>query len=327
MIALAGLSLVIFAHWPELMQMRPNRWAALSAWTLILLGAVMAQSLDGKMADMLRTLVDRRAISMSSLQLHDFLKSIHRRSVSAARFGSFVSATVLIMVYLVQLDYRAATNFDQIVLWLEFVLELCAVVVIGQYCGRIILYGRLGSRLRNEGLEIRSIVGHWDQTCGLKPIGDFYSYQAQLALLPALFFGLWTLLMPYWPTEVTDMYDAWFFWYLGFFIVFMFVQLLVFVLPIVGFSREMSRQKSELEPTLRRLHSSLIELQEQQRSETDAHRIMRWARKRNRILEEISLLEESPTWPVGPKLRSRMKVQNIAIMALPVVTNLYKLVR
>jgi hypothetical protein len=56
---------------------------------------------------------------------------------------------------------------------------------------RLAHYGTLASVLSTDEGRLRIVPGHFDGASGLKPIGDFYLYQALLFAIPILWFGLW----------------------------------------------------------------------------------------------------------------------------------------
>jgi hypothetical protein len=67
---------------------------------------------------------------------------------------------------------------------------LCAALA-GLFFGRLTHYGTLASVLSADGSGLRIVPGHQDGAAGLKPIGDFYLYQALLLAIPILWLGLW----------------------------------------------------------------------------------------------------------------------------------------
>ncbi|MEQ1613637.1 MAG: hypothetical protein ABL904_12855 [Hyphomicrobiaceae bacterium] len=71
------------------------------------------------------------------------------------------------------------------------VISVLAAGIAGLFFGRLARYGMLASVLSDNHEGLRVIPGHFDGACGLKPIGDFYLYQALLLAIPILWLGAW----------------------------------------------------------------------------------------------------------------------------------------
>jgi hypothetical protein len=67
---------------------------------------------------------------------------------------------------------------------------LCAALA-GLFFGRLAHYGTLAGVLSTDRAGLRIAPGHFDGASGLKPIGDFYLYQAVLFAIPILWLGAW----------------------------------------------------------------------------------------------------------------------------------------
>ncbi len=80
-------------------------------------------------------------------------------------------------------------------------LETISAMIVGRFVGRGIFYGFLGKQMAIDGVRINMIFGHSDHAAGLRPIGDFYFFQATATALPVLFFAFWVLMMPVWSTS------------------------------------------------------------------------------------------------------------------------------
>src|SRR5439155_1160813 len=78
-------------------------------------------------------------------------------------------------------------------------------------------------------LSFRTTPGHVDGAAGLKPLGDYYLYQALLVLLPAAFLLACSLilLIPSWDRRC----DGWRGWFLGLLCVSICVEVDAFVAP------------------------------------------------------------------------------------------------
>jgi hypothetical protein len=61
----------------------------------------------------------------------------------------------------------------------------------GLLFGRLTHYGRLAGVLSKDEKYLRIIPGHADGACGLKPIGDYYLYQALVFAVPIIWLSAW----------------------------------------------------------------------------------------------------------------------------------------
>ncbi len=61
----------------------------------------------------------------------------------------------------------------------------------GLLFGRLTHYGRLAGVLSKDKKYLRIIPGHADGACGLKPIGDYYLYQAFVFAVPIVWLSAW----------------------------------------------------------------------------------------------------------------------------------------
>lgn len=76
-------------------------------------------------------------------------------------------------------------------------ISAASAVIAGLFFGRLTHYGTLANVLSTEEAGLRITPGHFDGACGLKPIGDFYLYQALLLAIPILWLGaFWAWIIP-----------------------------------------------------------------------------------------------------------------------------------
>ncbi len=70
-------------------------------------------------------------------------------------------------------------------------ISVIAACIAGLFFGRLTRFGMLASVLSDDHKRLRVIPGHFDGACGLKPIGDFYLFQALLLAIPILWLAAW----------------------------------------------------------------------------------------------------------------------------------------
>jgi len=79
--------------------------------------------------------------------------------------------------------------------------------VVGRVLGRMLSYGLLGPFLEGKNVRFAPQARHVDGAGGLKPVGDYYLYQALLLALPAVFLLFWSFMLaiPEWDHR----YEGW----------------------------------------------------------------------------------------------------------------------
>jgi hypothetical protein len=69
-------------------------------------------------------------------------------------------------------------------------------------------YGQLGWHLNSEPVEVLVQPSHVDGVAGMKPLGEFYFYQAMVVGIPAVFLAVWWFLFPIWPRDYSHWEDS-----------------------------------------------------------------------------------------------------------------------
>lgn len=192
--------------------------------------------------------------------------------------------------------------------------------LVGRVIGHTLSYGLLGRSLAREHITFRATPGHIDRAAGLKPLGDYYLYQALLLAVPAAFLVAWSLvlLIPAWD----ERYKGWRAWYLGLLAVAICLELAAFVAPLWRAHQAMKRQKRDalveadtaLSPEIARARKEL---------EHDLDRDRRAAVRDwlEQLTSSYLEIETMPTWPVDGTLRRRVTLGNM-VLIVPLVTQL-----
>lgn len=197
--------------------------------------------------------------------------------------------------------------------------------VAGLIIGRSFVYAMLAQILRHEHIGIKVMPGHPDGAAGLKPVGDLFIRQAFLAMLPALFVGIWYFLILASPsdneawTSLRENYREPF--QIAFF-VFITLEILGFLLPMLRFHLEMKRQKTELQESADQLSKRITSLSRQvyetSKSQEEIMAIQSELDCLNKRHDEIELL---PTWPVNWATWLKFAIGNLCL-AIPVIVKL-----
>ena len=158
--------------------------------------------------------------------------------------------------------------------------------------------------------------GHIDGCAGLKPIGDFYFYQAMVTALPALFIGIWLLLFPVWTFRD---YSYWWESYLGLLLVAVGLEILAFIVPVWSFHRIMSKQKTALLGEADALSLKIAQIASDLASDNANLRRDVLKDQANYLAKRYQEIEDMPTWPVSTELRTRFTVNNLVLLAPSVI--------
>ena len=321
MFACISLLIVSAIHRDSLIAMDPANWASVSAWCLLIVGIVIANRLGGRFESMLERLHKRNAIEASQTQFNRLLEQTRKRARNAATAGSLILPLLLIASYAgvyAGEQWHSTPRIDRLWFVGEVMLEVIAARLVGRYAGRGIAYGLFGRQLVKQRIRLTLIPGHSDSAAGLRPIGDYYFYQATITALPVLFFAFWVLAMPnwtkIWPGSDSDFEAQWKNTYLIFFLVTIGIELLTFALPLWFFHQQMSAQKKQMQSRVDELSARLYRLQQ---SPAVEHRPFDDGPERGDLIEQIASLENLPTWPLAPDVRQRFAWGNLAFLASP----------
>jgi hypothetical protein len=181
-------------------------------------------------------------------------------------------------------------------------------------------YGTLGLLLKKEGLSLEVIPGHPDEVGGLKPLGDFYFFQAVLAGFPTLFLAVWLILMQYWPLARDRYVERWKGPYLGLLPVGIAIEILAFFVPMCLFHRQMEAKRAvqlheadKIAKDIVRIEAELAKVQDSKQYELLKERLSFSTARYDDI-------ERMPTWPVHIRTL-RLFLRNNVVFALPLLSN------
>jgi hypothetical protein len=196
------------------------------------------------------------------------------------------------------------------------IIGVLGAFVIGTYYGDTISYSRLGHLLQRYGLRIRLFLGHPDGVCGLKPIGEYYFYQARLFLVPSIYLTIWWLLISLWRNSPTfAVYDYWRGRLIILVIGLVIMQLSSFVLPMIWFHRQMTLQKWDYVSKYSRLLDHLLQGNGGRSIELDAVTEHETAVSIDKVLSKYYEAERMPTWPIDWGTKKKFIVRIVASLS------------
>jgi len=183
-----------------------------TCWDLMLISGFLAFILSVWLAADLKR---RLNLAIDQLRLNNVLviddAGVERLKEEVSNRGSSVQVWSGVLITLVILaSYWAAIGPYAISVWnawqagvhpeagtilLQIGSFTCVSVIgaalAGMLFGRLTYYGRLAGVLGKSENSLRVIPSHSDGACGLKPIGDYYLYQALVFAVPIIWLSAW----------------------------------------------------------------------------------------------------------------------------------------
>ena len=317
-LVVAGLLAVFLVANCIALGLQPLKWDVLliSGWITFLVGLIAVQSVPRRFEAVVSRLIRRGVLDAGEgPALGTAMEArAHRWGLAgAAAAGLFILGAFV-------MAFGASITFDGALLACA---EFLGGLIAGYYLGRMVGYGSLWNLLNRRGVSIRPIPGHVDGAAGLKPIGDFYFYQASVASLPAVFTALWLLLFPLFAVPKDPLLSQYQHWrepyqmLLGLGILF---EMGAFVLPMLGFHRLMVNAREACLHQADAIARELSQLEgrlatEETMSSTDAKAL---SERRVLLTQQYETLENMPTWPINRTTRKRFGMRN-TLLALPLL--------
>lgn len=190
-------------------------------------------------------------------------------------------------------------------------------------------YGFLKLMLQRNQIGLKVKPGHLDGVSGLKPIGNFYFFQAMITALPAIFLFVWLLIFPFcsrYEEWSCSQYEDWRRPYLGLLAIAIAYEILAFVLPLWLFHEEMAKQKQALLEEADIWSYKIDEIRNQLA-------IAKTSEEREILKERLSVLtkryldiEQMFTWPVDIQTIIKFASTN-ATLSIPLFIDLAQLIQ
>jgi hypothetical protein len=150
------------------------------------------------------------------------------------------------------------------------------------------------------------------QRGGLEPVGDFYSFQARVVSIPAIFLAVWSVLIPLVP-RLSLFYHHWREPYLALLVPAVLVQLLAFFYPLLWFHREMMRQKTELLSEADALSVKILEWRDQL-ADADWEDESKLKERIDGATQRYSAIEHLKTWPVDTRRVGGLALRTLTLL-------------
>jgi hypothetical protein len=301
------------------LQYRVEGWAW-THWDLMLISGLLAfmialslaQTIPARMTQTLERLTKRGVFELSEVALEDLHTKMEKRAQRYAQVGAGMVALVILVSFLAA--FRSYIIYEIPLT----VLEMFLGAVAGYYIGQMIAYGTLGGLVQREKISVVPKYGHIDRAAGLKPIGDYYFFQAMIVAIPCVYIAVWWFIIPWLPW-----YSLWRNPYLGLLAVALIFEILSFLVPMWIFHLIMQEQKIKALGEADELSKKIVELE---------NRILMAAepKETNDLQKQLDFqqqkyweIEHMPTWPVDAQTRRRFTVNNL-LLFLPFFSDLVR---
>jgi len=282
-------------HWDMLL---------ISGLVTFLAGVWVAQRIPIRLEQALARLANRGALEGSQEQIDEFVQFLSDRATKWSSFFSLLCASAILIAFIVAFWGRFTP--DNIVLT---ALEVFGGYLAGFHLGRMAFYGQLGALLKLKDVRLKASPGHMDGAGGLKPVGDFYFFQAMVVGIPAMFLAVWLLLLPLWPR-----YARWEEPYLGLLLFSITIEVLAFILPLISFHRVMKEQKEGLLRTADELSAKINDLRSRLVIDPGCADRQQMTASLAEMTDYYWAIENMPTWPVDARARRRFGIDNLLLL-------------
>lgn len=267
--------------------------------------------LPQRLHEMLTRLVSREVVRDSLDDIAGFETELFGRSRRYALVGGAVLPVVLTVAW-VFAKWGHLGAFTSTI-----VTQALAAIPVGFFVGRTVNYGRLGTSLSAERFQVELDPEHLDGCAGLRPVGEFYFFQAGLLAVPAAYLAGWWLAIPFFDARYVDWRDP----YLGLLAFVIVCEMLAFFAPLWSFHALMTKAKGRLFVRADEIAHKVAELQKRLRAGDVADRPA-LENQLALLTREYEAIDAMPTWPVSVRLRRRLATQNL-LLFVPVGLHLF----
>ena len=239
----------------------------------------------------LEALITNGALFVTPHQLQSFQRQLETLIQRWAQGGGLLIGLVIALAFLGAFGSEIINKLPLLT------LEVIAGYIAGIQIGRMIGYGQLAPLLKRAAITFRVIPDHADGAGGLKPIGHFYLFQVLIIMIPAVYLTIWWLIIPWW-----GQYAPWRTPYLGLLGVVLVLAILVCILPLLLFHREMRQQKQARRQEADNLAQEAVAIRGRLAAEASAETRESLQQRLAYLDQRREAIEQMPTWPLSASL-------------------------
>ncbi len=263
-------------------------------------------------------------LALTDRELLDFKKRMDAEGHSTQFWSGLLIFSIILFTYLAIHANAVILTWTQwrdgleitdqrgiVELGVQTLVAVIAAAWSGLYFGRFAHYGSLARYLSSAKINLRIKPDHFDDASGLKPIGDFYLYQALVFSGPAIFLGLWwSIVIPVLQDQScpniknleswrTAMFFHW--------IVVMTYFYFGFIKPILMLRHRMVNARNWLTQTVApSVQSQISTLQDRLRQgQDDEHEQLRMTTHIDNLSQYLWSIRRMSGWPMDAQTRNR----------------------
>lgn len=187
-------------------------WPNITITIALILALYLARQIDGRM----RTALHELWLQGTIPEATDPLASLQERILEGHGRKEAACAVLIMIVMIASYAWSEAPNLPNYLTVLQspqvaasikwqvaiafggaVTLGVLSGLVAGAFFGRLATHGSMATVLADPHTELNIRPGHFDAANGLKPVGDFYLYQALLTAIPLVWLAVWVLALPW----------------------------------------------------------------------------------------------------------------------------------
>lgn len=316
----------------------------ISGAAAFIFAGILVQSLPRRFDEVIVRLINRQVITLDK-DLKDLDDKIERKANTLANGFGFLTGTIVFVFWLKQPELN-----NEVIIPTSL-----AGYIAGRYFGRMSCYGFLNKIFETENVKLEIKHEHVDNTCGMKPLGNFYFFQAIIMMIPAIFLAGWLMAIPAYcipidsqkiscettfPAEqvlglplgkkyprykdyiFSGNYLFWRYPFLFLLAFVLIVEILSFIIPLYFFHNQMVEQKNRHLVDADKLSITIAELQTQLYSAKEIQERKELEEQINYFHKKVVNIENMPTWPIDSQILKRFSVSNLSL-SVPLVNHFF----
>ncbi|MDB9466290.1 hypothetical protein [Dolichospermum circinale] len=295
-----------------------SQWDFLFISAVALFGITFKYSLNipNKMSNTLNRIFYRGIIDNED-DAKTIISKLEAKANNWSNIAGFILGTLVFLGWMIGLDFNAWNIF-------LIIFETYLAYVTGCIFGTMAAYGTLGYFFAKTGqykIALNLIPDCIDGASGLKPIGDFYFFQAIIASIPAFFISIWWLIISllsklgyFIPVQTLEWKEKAIL-LLPLAVLF---EVLVFILPMYKFHVIMSEFKTELLNKSDRAIQQITDMKLQLLKIQKEEEFNLVESKISELNERYRIYDRMNTWPVSLKTKELFAVNNLFLI-MPVL--------
>jgi hypothetical protein len=276
---------------------------------------ILVRSLPRRFDEVIVRLINRQVITLEK-DLADLDNKIDRKADTWANRLGFLTGIIVFVFWFINFGLN-----NEVIIPTSL-----AGYIAGRYFGRMSCYGFLNKIFEMENVKLEIKPEHVDNTCGLKPLGNFYFFQAIIMMIPAIFLAGWLVAIPAYPRYKDYIFSGnYWYWYYPFLFLLAFVlivEILSFIIPLYFFHNQMVEQKNRHLADADKLSISISQLQKELYSANEIQERKELEEQINYSQKKFVSIENMPTWPIDSKILKQFSVSNLSL-SVPLVNHFF----